>query len=174
MSTKLADALECLLFVAESPVSVEDLAGAAGCSPGDALRALEELGSRLSRDSGLQLVRLAGGYQICTKAEHAETVARFLQPQKRRLSRSALEVLAIVAYKQPITAQEIEVIRGVQSDYALRSLTEKGLIEEVARKQAPGRPILYGTTKQFLHQFKLNDLSELPPLNGQVRLEEVG
>jgi segregation and condensation protein B len=121
----------------------------------------------------LQLIRIAGGYQVCTKPECAESITRFLKPQRQRLTRSALEVLAIIAYKQPITSNEIEKIRGVQSDYALRSLMEKDLIKEVDRMATPGRPFLYGTTEQFLHIFNLNDLEELPPIQGEPEVVEV-
>lgn len=110
------------------------------------------------------MVRIAGGYQLCTKPEFAEIVARFLQPQKHKLSRSLMEVLAIVAYQQPVTSAEIDAVRGVQSDYGLRTLVEKRLVCEVGRKSAPGRPVLYGTTQQFLHTFNLNSLTELPEL----------
>lgn len=124
--------------------------------------ALEKLGGRLTHGSGLQLIRIAGGYQLCTKPEYAGLLARYLQPQPHKLSRSLMEVLAIVAYRQPITAAEVDAIRGVQSDYGLRQLVEKRLICEVGRKSAPGRPLLYGTTQQFLHAFNLNSLEELP------------
>ncbi len=166
-------AVECLLFVAESPVPLRDLALAAEATDSEVEQALELLASRLKQGSGLQLVRIAGGYQLCTRQEHADSVARFLNPQKKRLGRSALEVLAIVAYRQPITAAEIQIIRGVQSEYALRTLIEKDLVEDSERKQAPGRPILYRTTQQFLHQFNLADLSELPPIQEQPMLEEL-
>jgi len=171
---ELAKILECLLFVAENPATIEDLCNATDASPDEIREALEELGKRLQNDSGLQLIRIAGGYQLCTKKEFADIIAKFLKPQKRRLSRATLEVLAIVAYKQPITAAEIQVIRGVQSDYSIRQLQERGLIQELERKNAPGRPILYGTTQEFLHQFGLNDLSELPSLNGKAGIEEIG
>lgn len=126
---------------------------------------LELLGARLAQSGGLQLIRIAGGYQLCTKPEHAQAVTRFLKPQKQRLGRSLMEVLAIVAYKQPITIAEIDTIRGVQSDYSLRALLERRLVREVGRKHTPGRPMLYGTTQQFLHLFGLNDLKELPELD---------
>lgn len=126
---------------------------------------LEMLGARLSQASSLQLVRIAGGYQLCTKPEFAESVTRFLKPQKQRLSRSLMEVLAIVAYRQPITIAEIDTVRGVQSDYSLRALMERRLVREVGRRHTPGRPMLYGTTQQFLHLFGLNDLKELPELS---------
>ncbi len=172
--TDLAKAVETVLFVAESPARLEEIAEAVDANPVDVELALEELGSRLQSTSGLQLVKIAGGYQVCTKREYAETVTRFLKPQRKRLGRSALEVLAIVAYRQPVTSVEIETIRGVQSDHPIRVLMERGMIYEIDRKQAPGRPILYGTTEGFLHQFKLNDLSELPEVGSQLQLEEIG
>jgi segregation and condensation protein B len=124
--------------------------------------ALEKLGARYQHSGAVQLIRIAGGYQLTTKPEYAEPVARFLRPQKQRLSRSLLETLAIVAYRQPITLPEIDAIRGVQSDYSIRQLVEKRLIRDVGRKDAPGRPLLYGTTQQFLHTFNLEDISHLP------------
>jgi segregation and condensation protein B len=114
--------------------------------------------------SGLQLVQVAGGYQLCTRAEYAEIVARYLQPQPSKLSRAALETVAIIAYRQPITLPEIEAIRGVQSEGVVRTLLQRGLIQEVGRKPTAGRPVLYGTTPQFLHYFGLNSLEELPEL----------
>jgi segregation and condensation protein B len=101
---------------------------------------------------------------LSTRPEFADVIANFLKPQKQKLSRSLLEVLAIVAYRQPITLGEIESVRGVQSDYGLRQLLERRLIHEVGRKQTPGRPVLYGTTQEFLHKFNMADLSQLPPL----------
>ncbi|MDQ2985105.1 MAG: SMC-Scp complex subunit ScpB [Armatimonadota bacterium] len=171
---KLIDTLEALLFVADSPVALDDLAHAAQVGKVEADEALRHLGTRMAQDGPLQLVRLAGGYQVCTKSECVDAITRFLKPQRQRLTRSALEVLAIIAYRQPITSSEIEKIRGVQSDYALRSLVEKDLIYEVDRMATPGRPILYGTTDQFLHVFNLNDLDELPELQGEPEVVEVG
>lgn len=172
----LSKAVEAILFVAEAPLSVQELAKTLEVSPEEVEAALDAIGHRLNQGSGIQLVRIAGGYQLCTRPELAEAVSLYLKPQRRRLTRSALEVLAIVAYRQPITTQEIEEIRGVQSDHSLRTLAERGLIEEVGRKQAPGRPILWGTTQEFLHQFHLNDISELPPIDEgeEPTLEEVG
>jgi segregation and condensation protein B len=170
----LVAALEAILFVSDGPVALSDLCYACETKEKETEGALSELAKRLQETSGLQLVRIAGGYQICTKNEYAEAIARFLKPQKQRLSRSALEVLAIVAYRQPLTSSEIDIVRGVQSDHAIRSLVDKNLIAEIDRKQTPGRPILYGTTQHFLHQFKLDSLEELPPLQGEPQLEEVG
>jgi segregation and condensation protein B len=91
-------------------------------------------------------------------------IGRFLKPQRQKMTRSLLEILAIVAYRQPITLAEIDAIRGVQSDYGVRALVERRLIQETGRKKVLGRPILYGTTQQFLHSFHLEDLANLPPI----------
>jgi len=165
------DVLEALLFVSDSPVTAHDLAQACDSSVREVEHALPTLAGRMEESGGLQLVQIAGGYQVCTKKDHAEAIAKFLRPSRQRLSKSALEVLAIVAYRQPITLAEIDVVRGVQSDHGVRSLVDKDLVEEVDRRQAPGRPILYGTTRHFLHQFKLNDLTDLPPLQGEMETE---
>lgn len=160
----LVDQLEALLFVSEAPAKLNDLARTLQVTEGQAEQGLEVLSERLDSAGALKLVKIAGGYQLATKAEFAELVGAYMKPQKQRLSRSIMEVLAIVAYKQPITSGEIEVIRGVQSDYGLRNLLERNLVCEVGRKAAPGRPILYGTTQQFLHQFNLDGLTQLPQL----------
>jgi segregation and condensation protein B len=166
MNVDLIDKLEALLFVASEPVPLETLARAVEKTEGQVEQALEVLQRRLDHSGALQVIRIARGYQLCTKPEHAETVANFLQPQRNKLGRALMEVLAIVAYRQPLTLAEIDQIRGVHSDYGVRQLLERRLIQEVGRKEAPGRPVLYGTTDQFLHQFKLDDLSQLPPIDG--------
>lgn len=162
-TVSLVDSLEALLFASDAPVALDALARACGVSQGQAEQALELLGRRLD-GSALDLIEIAGGYQLCTRSEHAELIANFLKPQRQRLSRSLMEVLAVVAYRQPITMSEIEAVRGVQSDYSVRSLLERRLIREVGRRHAPGRPVLYGTTQQFLHQFNLNSLDDMPAL----------
>lgn len=162
------DRLHALLFVADAPLDAATLGVALGLPEGATEEALDVLGKRLRKDGPVQLVRLAGGWQLSTKPEYAELVAAFLQPQRGRLGRSLMEVLAIVAYRQPVTTAEVETVRGVQSDHALRALAERRLIREVGRKPVPGRPVLYGTTDQFLHQFFLNDLSALPALADDV------
>lgn len=167
----LVELLEAFLFVAEGPQPLADLARGAAVLEAQAEQALELLQARLENRGGLQLVRLAGGYQLATRPEFAERIATFLQPEKQRLGRSHLEVLAIVAYRQPVTASDIESVRGVQSDYALRALVDRRLIREAGRKKSPGRPILYATTDQFLHQFNLNALDELPALE---RISDLG
>jgi segregation and condensation protein B len=160
----IIDQLEALLFVSEAPARLPELALALGVTEGQVEQGLELLGERLETHGALKLVKIAGGYQLATKADFSDIVATYLKPQKQRLSRSIMEVLAIVAYKQPITNAEIETIRGVQSDYGVRVLQERNLICEVGRKQTPGRPILLGTTAQFLHQFNLDTLNQLPHL----------
>jgi segregation and condensation protein B len=155
-------ALEALLFVADSPLNLAALSDAL-CIPETVVRAgLTRLQAGLANNRGLQLVRIAEGYQLCTNPSYAPFIARLLNPPLRRLSRSALEVLAIVAYEQPVTQAQIDALRGVDSSYSVRQLVERGFIEEVGRKSTPGRPVLYGTTTQFLHYFGLHDLSELP------------
>lgn len=138
--------------------------------------ALEKLGGKFHHTSALQLVRIAGGYQLCTKPDYASVVSKFLQPQPHKLSRSLMEVLAVVAYRQPITVAEIEEVRGVSSEYGLRQLVEKRLVCDVGRKHSPGRPVLYGTTQQFLHTFNLQSLEDLPTLDIDQKLlgEAVG
>ena len=160
----LVDQLEALLFVSEAPARLGDLARTLEVTEGQVEQGLEILTERLDTAGALKCVKIAGGYQLATKAEFADLVGLYMKPQKQRLSRSIMEVLAIVAYKQPITTAEIEVIRGVQSDYGVRVLQERNLICEVGRKATPGRPMLFGTTQQFLHQFNLDGLTQLPQL----------
>jgi segregation and condensation protein B len=172
---ELIEALECLLFVADGPSTASALAEALEVTEEEVIKALKGMSSRYEQESGLQLIQIAGGYQLCTKPVYADAVARFLQPQKQRLTKPALEALAIVAYRQPITTAAIEEIRGVDCAGVLKTLVERQLVREVGRKQAPGRPILYGTTYEFLHQFGLENLGELPPLeitNGEERNEK--
>ncbi len=168
------DVVQALLFVADSPASLSALAEGSGLTDGQIEQALEVLEHHLKQSGPLQLVRLAGGFQLSTKAQFGPAIAHFLKPQRQRMGRSLMEVLAIVAYRQPITAAEVDAVRGVQSDYGLRSLLERRFIQEVGRKTAPGRPVLYGTTQQFLHQFNLNGLGDLPELTTQrVSAEDV-
>ncbi len=115
-------------------------------------------------ERGLQIIRIAGGYQMCTRPEYADFISALLKPERIRLSRAALETAAIVAYRQPVTQPEIESIRGVNSDAVLKTLLERNLIKQVGRRETVGRPILYATTDEFLNHFGLNDLSELPEL----------
>jgi segregation and condensation protein B len=166
--TDVLDRLYALMFVADSPVNLSQLAVALELTEGQVEQAVEILEERLRQQGPLQIVKIANGYQLATKAEFHDMIARFLKPQRQKMTRSLLEILAIVAYRQPITSAEIDGIRGVQSDYGIRALLERRLIQETGRKQAMGRPILYGTTQQFLHTFNLDDISGLPQLEAEI------
>jgi segregation and condensation protein B len=160
----LSARLEALLFVAPGAVSLTQLASALDISTKEVEQGLKELEEEYQQ-RGLRLQWHAGRVQLTTAPEAAPWVERLLGLESStRLSQAALEVLAIIAYKQPVTRPEVDAIRGVNSDTALKSLLSKGLIEEVGRSERPGRPILYATTAEFLQHFGLNSLEELPPL----------
>jgi segregation and condensation protein B len=161
----LAPTLECILVVAGEPLALPDIARALNCLEIEAESTIDELKSNLEdRGSGLQLVQIAGGYQLATRPEHAESVGKLLARGAPKPSRAAVETAAIIAYRQPITQPEIEAVRGVGCGSVLNTLEERALIAEVGRKQTVGRPILYGTTRDFLHYFGITDLSQLPSL----------
>jgi segregation and condensation protein B len=171
---RLVPLVEGLLFAAGAPVPVPRLVQALdGPDRRDVMKALTLLADRLEHEGrGLRLVRVAGGYQLRTLAEHGPWVRRLLGGKPPRLSRPMLETVAIVAYRQPCTKPEIEAIRGVDVDAVLSTLLERRMIRIVGRKEAPGRPILYGTTKEFLEVFGLPDLDALPPLRELGELAE--
>ena len=150
------------MFVAGEPVPLDRLAEVLQQDCDRVARLLDEMRRRDA--GGLQVAEVAGGWMLCTRPEFASYITRLLQVQPHRLSRAALETLAIIAYRQPTTRPEVDAIRGVSSDGVIRTLVSKGLIEEVGRKEAPGRPILYGTTPAFLQHFGLVSLGELPDL----------
>jgi segregation and condensation protein B len=159
--------LEGLLFVADGPVPLSRMAAALEVAPEAVQVLLKELeGSYTSR--GLRLQWSGGNtVQLTTAPAAAPVIERFLGLEtSSRLSAAALEALAIIAYRQPTTRPEVDAIRGVNSDGVIRTLVSKGLVEEVGRKEAPGRPILYGTTPTFLQHFGLASLDELPELEG--------
>jgi segregation and condensation protein B len=157
--------LEGLLFVAAEPVAPAQLAAALDLTVSIIEKGLEELEGNL-RMRGLRLQRHAGRIQLTTAPDLADAVERFLGLEATsRLSRAALETLAIIAYQQPVTRPGVDAVRGVNSDGVIKSLLSKGLLQEVGRSEGPGRPILFGTTPQFLQHFGLNSLSDLPPLN---------
>ena len=161
----IPSALETLLFVSAEPVTSFQLATTLEISVSAVEQGLNQLDGELQR-RGLRLQRHGGRVQLTTAPEMAEMVERFLGLEATsRLSRAALETLAIVAYQQPITRPYIEGVRGVSSDGVMKSLLGKGLIQEMGRAEGPGRPILYGTAPDFLQYFGLNSLTELPPLN---------
>ncbi len=161
---RLVPLLEAVLFAATEPVPVRRLAEIAGVSEGQVEAALAELRGRLEEPAhGVELLRVAGGYRLFTKKAYAPYIEALLQPERTQLSPAALETLAIIAYKQPITRGEIEAIRGVQCDHTIKTLLDRQLIREAGRRDGPGRPILYATTPLFLERFGLSDLKELPP-----------
>lgn len=160
----IARTTAALLFIAEGPVPVEQLAKVMEVGVPQVEEALTQVEAWLA-GGGLALQRHGGKLQVVTAADVAPQVERFLGLDlSSRLSPAALEVLAIIAYRQPITRAEIEALRGVNSDGVLRTLTSKGLVGEVGRLEQAGRPILYGTTFEFLQYFGLRQLQDLPPL----------
>ena len=161
---QLKKALECVLFVATKPLPLEEVARILQVPLDEALMLLNELAVEYERRSGLAIVEIAGGWRMVTRPEFAAYISRLHPPQRIRLSRGSLEVLAIIAYHQPITRPEIEQLRGVDSSAAIQSLLEHGLIQVVGYKETVGRPRLYATTQKFLELFGLRSLDELPPL----------
>jgi segregation and condensation protein B len=158
-------ALECLLFIAGEPVALADLARALQSEEVEVEAALRSLQAGLTeRASGLQLLRIAGGWQLATRPEYAEVIGRLLARGGNKLSRAAMETLAIIAYRQPITAPEMEAVRGVSVGSVLKTLQERKLIAEAGRKATLGRPMQYTTTADFLHYFGIAELAQLPPL----------
>lgn len=167
--------LEAVLFVSPEPVPVARLMAILGTvSKAEVVQALGILTHDLDQDGrGIQLVQVAGGYRLVTKQEYGPWLKRMDKAKAaQKLSRSALESLAIIAYKQPLVRSEIEEIRGVETSGVLRTLCERKLVRIVGRKDVPGRPIMYGTTKFFLEHFGLQDLSQLPPLREFKELGE--
>lgn len=159
--------LEGLLFAAgDEGLSINQLTSVLEIDEITVMEIIEELKEEYKKkERGLHLAEVAGVYQLTTKKEHAPYLKRLVEsPSNQALSQAALETLAIIAYKQPITRIEIEEIRGVKSERPLQTLTAKGLIKEVGRAEGAGRAILYGTTKEFLEYFGLKTLEELPPL----------
>ena len=159
--------LEAVLFVSAEPVPVARLMSILGTvSKAEVVQALGLLTHDLDQAGrGIQLVQVAGGYRLVTKQEYGPWLKRMDKAKAvQKLSRSALESLAIIAYKQPLVRSEIEEILGVETSGVLRTLCERKLVRIVGRKDVPGRPIMYGTTKFFLEHFGLQDLSQLPPL----------
>ena len=147
--------------MAEKPVTRNELARVVGAPPRAVENALAELGASYD-GTGLRLQRSGDEWQLATATEHAAQVAAYLGADRLRLSAASLETLAVIAYRQPVTRAEVEAIRGVNCDQTIYTLASRRLIEERGRKEAPGRPILYGTTWEFLECFGLGSLDELP------------
>lgn len=156
--------LEAVLFAASEPVGEAKLCDTLGVSASECKLLLASYQESLEKPlRGIMLRAVAGGWQLVTKPEAAELVSQLASQKRYRLSKPALEVLALVAYRQPITRLEIEEQRGVKCERSLLNLMERNLICEVGRKESVGRPILYGTTDTFLEQFNLFSLKDLPP-----------
>ncbi|MEM1327089.1 MAG: SMC-Scp complex subunit ScpB [Bacteroidota bacterium] len=169
---QLIPQVESLIFAAIQPISLEDIRHCLSTvferkfEDEQLLAAIADLKTRYIDDLyAFELIEISGGYQFLTKGAYHETVGTYLrQTTNRKLSKSALETLAIVAYKQPVTKSEMEQIRGVGCDYALQKLLEKELVEIKGRSEAPGRPLLYATSERFTNYFGINSLADLPKL----------
>lgn len=165
--------IEAILFTMGESVELEKIADAIELDKKKTKAIIERMMERYADDStGLQIIELDGSYQMCTKTEMYEYLIRIAkQPKRHALTEVLLETLSIIAYKQPITRVEIEKIRGVSSDHAVSKLVEYNLVCELGRLDAPGRPLLFGTTEEFLRSFGVQSIEELPSLN-PVQVEE--
>ena len=162
---KLKSAMESILFVSSEPMDEKKLAQLLEIKPKEAREIGDELIKEYeARNAGFKVLKVAGGYFFAVAPEMSEYVRQLYKPKYTSLSNASLETLAVVAYQQPVTRAEIEKIRGVNSDKIVSNLTEKGLIKELGKKEAPGRPSLYGTTREFLLYFGINSLDELPKI----------
>src|SRR6516225_9544244 len=167
MNEERKAALEAIIYAADEPATIEQLAAALGEEKMVVQATLDELvGSCASEERGIEIRAVAGGYKMYTKPQHHDFVRRFIKSLRPplRLSMPALETLAVIAYKQPVTAPEISEIRGVNTSGVISTLLDKKLITTAGRKEVMGRPILYKTSKEFLMRFGLSDLDELPSL----------
>ncbi len=163
---ELKSIAEALIFVAEEPISAKLIAGVLDIDQAAIEKAITQLATDYDeRNGALQVREIAGGWQIATRPEHHEQIRAYLKSRpSAKLSLASLETLAVIAYKQPVTVPEILEIRGVQSPSAVKTLLDKRLIVAKGRKETVGRPMMYGTSKEFLIQFGLKDLSELPSI----------
>ena len=163
---ELISAFEAVLFASGEPMSIERFSQVFEISPDEVIEVMDALSQKLIKNSnGFELVRLENMYQLATKKEYALYIKKAFDIRRRTpLSPAALEVLAVVAYNQPVTKSFIEQVRGVDCSGVVTTLIEKGLLEERGSLELPGKPLLYGTTKNFLRSFSISDLSELPPL----------
>jgi segregation and condensation protein B len=165
--SELKSALEAVIYAADESATIEQLARAVGAEKAEVRAALDELAAAYAApEHGIEVRAVAGGYKFYTKVEHHEVVRRFIKSLRPplRLTMPALETLAVIAYKQPVTLPEIQEIRGVNCAGVVHTLLERRLVTTAGRKPVIGRPILYRTTKEFLMRFGLNDVEELPSL----------
>jgi segregation and condensation protein B len=157
--------LEAILLASPEPLTVKRIADVMGLDDKDARILIDDLRKEYQQPGrGLYVQEMAGGYVLTTRPEYAEFVEKLLQPRPKGLSHAALETLSIIAYRQPITKPEIEGVRGVNVDRSVEVLLERRLVRELGRKDGPGRPMLYGTTKEFLQYFGLKDLTDMPTI----------
>lgn len=172
--SELTSAFEAVLFSGGEPQSIDRFSQVFDIAPEKVVKVMESLEKKLKEQkSGLELLRLDNTYQLATRTEYADYIKKMFDIRRRTpLSPAALEVLAVVAYNQPVTKSFIEQVRGVDCSGVVTTLVEKGLIEERGRLELPGKPLLYGTTKNFLRCFGINDLSGLPPLPKNENAEE--
>ena len=168
--------VEAILFVTGNAVEKKEICRALELTEAELDETLDALESGYDFDRrGLRLLRFGAHVQLATRPDYAPYVEKLLQPvQKQSLSQAVMETLAVIAYKQPVTKAEIEQIRGVKCDYSVQSLSAKGLIEEVGRKETLGRPILYGTTDTFLRHFCISSVSELPQIDFSALAAKLG
>jgi segregation and condensation protein B len=165
--------VEALLFLSEKPLTPEEVRAASGVELARVRKALDALSGHYREGvSGIVLHEVAGGWQLRSAPDVADHARRFLRVKPQRLTRAALETLAIIAYRQPVTRPEIEEIRGVDSGAVVKALLERRLIKILGKKEEPGRPMLYGTTREFLEFFALKDLASLPTLREFHELSE--
>lgn len=163
--------IEAILFVASTPVTVTQIAETLDLSVKEVEKQLQEI-ILLYEGRGINIQHYGGKYQFTTNADFSSDIEKFLGLEvTSRLSRAAVETMAIIAYKQPITRPGIEAIRGVSSDGVIRSLLSRGLVQEVGRAESPGRPILFSTTVEFLQHFGMNSLDQLPPYEISQEIE---
>jgi segregation and condensation protein B len=172
----LKQIVESILFVTDSPLSLERLHALLEEFQRDDIRAaLAEITADCDRDKrAIELVQVAGGYQLRSRASYADYIRRLKKIKPVRFSPSALETLAIIAYRQPVTRSEIEYLRGVDSGGVLKSLLDKKLVKIIGKKDIPGKPLIYGTTKEFMETFNLKDLASLPTLREIEELADSG
>lgn len=162
----MKSAIESMLFVSGEPLSLREISNNLELTENNVVEIIKDMVNEYEEQKrGIRLISLDGTYQLVTKSENSEFIQKLLKKNKKHsLSQASIESLAIIAYKQPITRIDIDEIRGVKSESAITRLVERGLIKDVGRLEVPGRPILYGTTDEFLRQFDLETINELPSL----------
>lgn len=169
--SELMSIIESLLFVSGEPLKLKEISAIIECKVDYTKKLLNEMMLNYKESNrGIKIICLKDEYQFVTKSANGEYIQKLLKTNSRQsLSQASLEALAIIAYKQPVTRVDIDEIRGVKSDRAILKLLEKKLIKECGRLEAPGRPILYSTTEEFIRYFDLDDIDELPPLENFIK-----